>query len=81
MEQERGGTDTTIRTQMNRLTETALDVVLVEAATLEGGYRTEITSELEVSDVAQVTTPPPPPFLPPGLTEIVGLWSELLGRR
>ena len=54
-----GGTDTEGKTQTYRLTGTALDAVLVEAATLEGEGRTEITAESEVREGDQVTTPNP----------------------
>ena len=51
--------DTTGRTQMYRLVGTALEVVSVEAAKLEGLNRTGITAESEVCNGAQVTTPTP----------------------
>ena len=41
-------TEKLVRTQTDRLTGLALDVILVEAATLKGEVRTEITAKAEV---------------------------------
>ena len=55
------GLKKTCRTQMDRLTGPAQDVVLGEAAMLEGEGRTVIkTSHLWVHGGAVVTTPTPP---------------------
>ena len=54
-----------------------LDVFLVEAATLEGGGRTEIIADAEVREGAVVTTPTPPPRR----TETAGWRSELMEQK
>ena len=54
-----GETEKLGRTQTERLTVAALDVVLVEAETLEGGGRTEKTVEAEVHKGVVVTKPNP----------------------
>ena len=52
-------TDTTGITQRDMPTGTALDVVVVEAATLKGVERTEITEEPRICEGDLVKIPPP----------------------
>ena len=55
-----GETEKSGITKTDRLTGAALDVVSVEAATLEGEGKTEIIAEAEVHEGEVVTTKPPP---------------------
>ena len=71
------GTGKLGRTYKDRLMGEVLDVFLVEAATLEGGGRTEIIADAEVREGAVVTTPTPPPRR----TETAGWRSELMEQK
>ena len=68
------------RTWRNITTGAAHDAVAEEAVTFVGD-RTGIKAEAEVRKGVIVTTPTPPPPLPPGRTENTGRQSELSGWR
>ena len=73
---EKGARETVPKTQRDRTTGMAQDLVADEAVILVED-KTEITVEAEVREGGMVTTPTPPP----GRTENLGRQSEQLGWR